>query len=213
MRGPGAIARIERQFAIPILRLNDIDVLTQVSRALAKGGLPVIEITLMNEASRLAIQRLRDDELCFVGAGTVRTLDQAERALLDGAQFIVSPGFDEKISEFCKKSDIAFIPGVMTPSEVQHASNRGHKILKIFPVQAIGGAAYLRQLAGPFPDLKWMATGGVAIQDIPAYVKAKAFAIGLGSQLFPPGSIENQRLSDIETSARGIASEIARLKA
>lgn len=208
----GAFEKIEAQFAIPVLRQNDAETLYQLSRALAKGGLKVIEITLMNEAAHTAIQRLTNDGDVYVGAGTVRTLDQAERALMDGAHFIVSPGFDDEIAAFCVKASLPYVPGVLTPSEVQRASNRGCKILKVFPAQSVGGPAYLKQLSGPFPDLKWMATGGVSIGDIPAYLQAKAFAVGLGSQLFPSGSIENQRWSDIEASARSISEEIHRLR-
>lgn len=207
-----ALARIESQFAIPVLRQTDTETLYQISRALAKGGLPVIEITLMNEAAHTAFQRLSKDDDVFVGAGTVRNRDQAERALMDGAQFIVSPGFDDDVAAFCQKAGIPFVPGVLTPSEVQKASNRGFKVLKVFPAQSMGGPAYLKHLSGPFPDLKWMATGGVSISDIPAYLQAKAFAVGLGSQLFPAGAIENQRWSDVEASARSIATEITRLR-
>lgn len=207
-----ALERIETQFAIPVLRQNDAETLYQITRALAKGGLPVVEITLMNEAAHVALRRLSKDGDCYVGAGTVRTLDQAEQALMDGAQFIVSPGFDDEIAAFCQKASIPFIPGVFTPSEVQRASNRGFKVLKVFPAQAVGGPAYLKHLSGPFPDLKWMATGGVSISDIPTYFQAKAFAVGLGSQIFPAGSIENQRWSDIEASARAISEEISRLR-
>lgn len=205
-------ARIEAQFVIPVLRQNDTETLVQMSRSLAKGGLPVIEITLMNEQSRKAIEHLAADSHCFVGAGTVRTLAQAERAVKEGAKFLVSPGFDEEIARFCKKNDVPFIPGVMTPSEVQRASNFGFKILKVFPAQALGGPAYLKHLSGPFPDLKWMATGGVTSNDIPDYWKARAFAVGLGSQLFPTGSVENRRWFEIESAAREFVKAFSEFK-
>ncbi|MES2964270.1 MAG: bifunctional 4-hydroxy-2-oxoglutarate aldolase/2-dehydro-3-deoxy-phosphogluconate aldolase [Bdellovibrionota bacterium] len=207
-----ALARIEAQFAIPVLRQSDPEVLFQVSQALARGGLAVVEITLMSDAAHAAIKRLASSGACYVGAGTVRTLEQAERAVKDGARFIVSPGFIESIADFCSKAAVPFVPGVLTPTEVQRASNHGCKVLKVFPVQAVGGPAYLKHLSGPFPDLRWMATGGVSTAEISAYLQAKAFAIGLGSQLFPPGAIENQQWSDVEASARAIVTEIARLR-
>jgi len=207
-----ALKRIEAQFAIPVLRQNDSEVLVEVSRALARGGLSVIEITLMNDAAHEAIRKLANDPIVFVGAGTVRTLAQAKRAKEDGAKFLVSPGFDAEVAEFSRQVALSYVPGVLTPTEVQRASNLGFNVLKIFPAQAVGGPAYLKHLSGPFPDLKWMATGGVSISDIPAYVSARAFAVGLGSQLFPVGSIENRRWTEIEASARSIAGEVKRLK-
>ena len=195
---------IRRQFAIPVLRMKHAEDLFETSRALARGGLEIVEVTLMSDAAHDAIRALALDRRVVVGAGTVRTVIQAEKAIEDGAEFIVSPGFSMDIAQVCSEAEIFHVPGAMTPSEVMAASRAGFSMIKIFPAAAVGGPVYLKHLAGPFPDLEWMATGGIGLGDLAAYKKAGASAVGLGSQLLPQGAVEGARWLEVEASARTV---------
>jgi 2-dehydro-3-deoxyphosphogluconate aldolase/(4S)-4-hydroxy-2-oxoglutarate aldolase len=177
--------QLQEQFVIPVLRQADEAALVGTSRALAAGGMKVLEVTLMSDAAFGAISTLSKDNTLLVGAGTVLTRAQAERAVKAGAGFLVSPGLCLEVLDFARSQSVPYVPGVLTPSEITLAQARGATLLKVFPASAVGGAAYLRQLKGPFPSLQWMATGGVGIADIPAYVAAGALCVGIGGQLAP----------------------------
>ena len=106
-----------------------------------------------------------------------------------------------------------YIPGVLSPTEVMAAANHGLSLLKVFPISSVGGANYLKQLSGPFPDLDWMATGGVAVSDLGQFKKVGATAVGLSlPQLFPAGTIESGNWAEAELAAKKLHEEIERLR-
>ncbi|MES2856618.1 MAG: bifunctional 4-hydroxy-2-oxoglutarate aldolase/2-dehydro-3-deoxy-phosphogluconate aldolase, partial [Bdellovibrionota bacterium] len=137
-----------------------------------------------------------------VGAGTVRNLAQAKRALDAGAKFLVSPGLNEDVLGFSETKDLLYLPGVLTPTEIMRATELGSEVVKIFPAASVGGAEYLRALSGPFPEVKWVATGGIKIEDTRDYMRAGAFAIGLGSQLAPKEAIHSKNWKEITRIAK-----------
>ena len=119
----------------------------------------------------------------LVGAGTVTDAETARRAVDAGAEFIVSPGLVREVIEAAHNVDVAVLPGALTPSEVFEAFHSGADLVKVFPVQSVGGAAYLQALRGPFPDIPLVPTGGVTLENIGEMFKAGAAAVGIGSEL------------------------------
>jgi len=158
--------------------------LLRVAGALLAGGITVIEVTLNNPYALEGIRRLRQrytDDL-LVGAGTVRTTQDLREALGAGASFLVSPHLEATLVEAAREVDILYLPGVLTPTEVQGAHALGCRLVKLFPAEPFG-PAYLKALRGPLDDLKFVPTGGVDETNFRAYLKAGAVAVGLGGSL------------------------------
>lgn len=203
---------IHKQFSIPVLRETDEEKLYGLAKALVEGGLKVLEITLMSESAFKVIKRLSTDNDIIVGAGTVLNQEQARKAMDAGAKFLVSPGLNEGAVVFARNNNIPFIPGVLTPTEIMQAVSLGCELVKIFPVTALGGTSYLKQLKGPFPKLNVMASGGVGLDDLRDYLEAGAFCVGTGSQLTQREAIKNEDWKKIRELAKEYIFELNRLR-
>jgi 2-dehydro-3-deoxyphosphogluconate aldolase/(4S)-4-hydroxy-2-oxoglutarate aldolase len=167
---------------IPVVRCDAPDVAIRVTEVLIDAGLPIAEITFtvpnaVDVIAKLARRR------GVIGAGTVTTADQAHAAIRAGAEFIVSPGFVAEVIEVAKSAGVTMIPGALTPTEILEAHRAGADLIKVFPVQSLGGAAYIRALRGPFPDLPLVPTGGVDLGNVADFIRAGAVAVGVGSEL------------------------------
>jgi Entner-Doudoroff aldolase len=176
---------LQEQFVIPVLRETRALELEKLGLAMAEGGLKILEITLMSDAAYSVIKKLATSPDLMVGAGTVTSLESARKAIDAGAKFLVSPGLPSKAIDYAHKHSIPFYPGVLTPTEIIQAMDLGCELVKVFPVSAVGGVQYLKSLSGPFPGMKWMATGGVSLGDLKAYEQAGASCVGLGNNLAP----------------------------
>lgn len=156
---------------VPVVKIERVEDAVDLARALLAGGLPCAEITFRTEAAEEAIRqissRLPD---MLVGAGTVLSVDQAERAVSAGAQFIVFPGFNQKVVEWCLENEIPVTPGVVTPTEIEMARDRGLEILKFFPAEAMGGIATLKAMGAPYGDVKFVPTGGINRDNLADYL-------------------------------------------
>jgi 2-dehydro-3-deoxyphosphogluconate aldolase/(4S)-4-hydroxy-2-oxoglutarate aldolase len=126
----------------------------------------------------------------LIGAGTVLNVEMARQCVDAGAEFLVSPGLDAGALALARERNILFIPGTLTPTEIMAACNHGAEVVKVFPCGNVGGPAYLKALRGPFPDLKMIPTGGVNLASAADYIKAGAFALGVGSELVEPGVLK-----------------------
>ena len=163
----------------------------RIGEALADGGVRVMELTL-NEPEDAALAAIRAlaaeaDQLgALVGAGTVLSIDAAQRAVEAGARFIVSPHTDPALVAWCAENGIASFPGALSPSEILSAWNAGARAVKLFPAAAVG-PGYLKQIAGPFPDIPFVPTGGVSAQTAGEWMAAGAVAVGLGGWLIGDG--------------------------
>ena len=157
---------------IPVVVLNDEKDALPLAKALCEGGLPCAEVTFRTEAAEESI-RLMSSEYShmLIGAGTVLTKDQVDRAVAAGAKFIVSPGFDPEIVDYCLKKDIPIFPGYITPSEVALAVKRGLKVVKFFPAEQFGGVATIKAMAAPYKTLRFMPTGGVNAKNLRSYLE------------------------------------------
>ena len=162
---------IQKMGVVPVVVLNDVKDAAPLAKALVEGGLPCAEVTFRTDAAEESI-RIMTTEFpeMFVGAGTVLTIDQVDRAVAAGAKFIVSPGFDPEIVDYCIEKDIPVYPGCITPSEVAQAVKRGLKVIKFFPAEQFGGVSTIKALAAPYTGVKFMPTGGVSAKNLESYL-------------------------------------------
>ncbi|MEN7341314.1 MAG: bifunctional 4-hydroxy-2-oxoglutarate aldolase/2-dehydro-3-deoxy-phosphogluconate aldolase [Pseudomonadota bacterium] len=176
---------------VPLVQANDPDVAVAITEALAAGGLTVIEVVLRTPAAMqclAAIAKALPDVI--VGAGTVLSSDQARQALDSGSKFIVSPGFDEGVHAVSSDAGVPLLPGVMTPTELQRASNLGLETVKFFPASIAGGVPALKALSSVFGHMKFMPTGGVSAANLAEYLSVPAVVACGGSWLTPADAIE-----------------------
>ena len=167
---------MEERFAalgvVPVVVLNDVKDALPLAQALVEGGLPCAEVTFRTDAAEESIRLMAEKYPdMLVGAGTVLTTDQVDRAVKAGAKFIVSPGFDPEIVDYCLDKDIPVFPGCITPSEVAQAVKRGLKVVKFFPAEQFGGVSTIKALAAPYTMVKFMPTGGVSTKNLKDYLE------------------------------------------
>ncbi len=167
---------IEEQFydyaVVPVVVLEDAKDALPLAEALTEGGLSCAEVTFRTEAAEESI-RLMSEKYpdMLVGAGTVLTTEQIDRAVGAGAKFIVSPGFDPEIVDYCLERKIPVFPGCITPSEVAQAAKRGMKVIKFFPAEQAGGIARIKAMAAPYTMMKFMPTGGISVDNLKSYLE------------------------------------------
>lgn len=165
---------------VPVVVLEDEKDALPLAEALVKGGLPVAEVTFRTAAAEGSIKAMCEayPEM-LVGAGTVLSVEQVDRALKAGARFIVTPGFDEEVVDYCIANNIPVYPGTVTPSEVTKAVKRGLNICKFFPAEQYGGVSTIKALSAPFTTVKFMPTGGVSAKNLKDYLScSKIVACG-----------------------------------
>lgn len=167
------LQRVEEMGVVPVVVLNDAKDAEPLAKALCEGGLPCAEVTFRTEAAEesIRIMATKFPEM-LIGAGTVLTTEQVDRAVAAGATFIVSPGFDPEIVDYCLAKEIPVLPGIITPSEAAQAVKRGLKVVKFFPAEQFGGLATIKALAAPYPMLRFMPTGGVSAQNLTDYLRS-----------------------------------------
>lgn len=184
---------------VPVVVLNDAEKAVPLAEALCKGGLPCAEVTFRTDAAEESIKRIanaRPDML--VGAGTVLSPEQADRAMAAGAKFIVSPGLNPKVVEHCLKNNYPVCPGIMTPTEIELAMSFGLERVKFFPAEQAGGLKMIKALAAPYTKLKFMPTGGLNAQNITEYFAyEKIFACG-GSWMCAGKLVNENKFDEIE---------------
>lgn len=166
---------IEERFfeyaVVPVVVLDHVKDALPLAKALTEGGLPCAEVTFRTEAAEESI-RLMSKEYpdMLVGAGTVLSIEQVDCAVSAGAKFIVSPGFDPEIVNYCLERDIPIFPGCVTPSEVAQAAKRGLKVVKFFPAEQAGGIAMIKAMAAPYTMMRFMPTGGISTKNLREYL-------------------------------------------
>ncbi len=165
---------LESYGVVPVVVLKDTKDALPLADALCKGGLPCAEVTFRTDAAEESI-RLMSEKYpdMLVGAGTVLTIDQVDRAVKAGAKFIVSPGFDPEIVDYCLKNEIPVFPGCITPSEVAQAVKRGMKVVKFFPAEQAGGVDMIKAMGAPYGMVKFMPTGGINAKNLESYLSCK----------------------------------------
>ena len=198
---------------IPVVVLNDSKNSLSLARALVDGGLPCAEVTFRTDAAEESIKQISSNfPDMLVGAGTVISIEQVNRAVNAGAKFIVSPGFDAEIVDYCIKSNILIFPGCVTPSEVMQAVKRGIKILKFFPAEQYGGISTIKAFSGPFPGVKFIPTGGIKISNLKEYLESdKVFACG-GTWMVKDDMIRNGEFDKIKSITKEAVDIVREIK-
>ena len=165
---------------VPVIVIKDASKAVSLAKALYDGGLPCAEVTLRTPQAADAIRAIADampDML--LGAGTVLTPAQVDKALEAGAKYIVAPGLNPEVVRYCQSKNVPMLPGVCTPSEVEQGLALGLTALKFFPAEAAGGVNMVKALSGPYGDVKFMPTGGITQANLKSYLDIKSvFACG-----------------------------------
>ena len=186
-------ARIEEIGIIPAIRVSSAEQALFAAEAVASGGIPIVEITITVPGAIEVIRHLAQKRLDVIqGAGTVLDLGWARRCIDAGAQFLTSPGFDPKIVEFASHEGVVVFPGALTPTEVMAAAKAGADFIKIFPCAQVGGPAYVKALRSPFPEVRFIASGGVNQMTAADYILSGAAALGIGRDLIHQDAIERR---------------------
>jgi len=171
---------------LPLIVIDDPADALPLARALIDGGLPCAEITFRTSRAAEAIRAIADSSLdILLGAGTVLTLRQATEARAAGAQFIVTPGFNPEVVDFCQENSMPVFPGVCTPTEVEAAMQKGLDVLKFFPAEPMGGAPFLKAISAPYSMVRFIPTGGINLNNLPAYSAVRSVVACGGSWLAP----------------------------
>ena len=184
---------------VPVVVIDHAGDALPTARALLDGGVDVMEITFRTDAAAGAIRAV--SEGCpemLVGAGTVLTKEQVDSAVEAGAKFIVSPGFDPEIVDYCLEKEIPVFPGCITPSEVAQAVKRGLRVVKFFPAEQFGGIATIKALSAPYVGLKFMPTGGVSAKNLKEFLECKSITACGGSWMVKGDLIEAGNFEEIE---------------
>ena len=165
------LERFEQIGIIPVVVLDDAKDAIGLGKALVEGGLPCAEVTFRTAAAEESIRILSETypEL-LVGAGTVLTIEQVDRAVAAGARFIVSPGINPTVVEYCTANNIPIVPGTCNPSNVETALSFGLDTVKFFPAEAAGGLAYIKAIAAPYTGVRFMPTGGINEKNVREYL-------------------------------------------
>ena len=194
---------IEERFhelgVVPVVVLEDEKAAVPLAKALVQGGLPCAEVTFRTEAAAESIRLMSEaypDML--VGAGTVLTTEQVDLAVKSGAKFIVSPGFDPEVVDYCLEMNIPVLPGCITPSEVAQAVKRGLKVVKFFPAEQAGGIAMIKAMAAPYYNVKFMPTGGISPKNLKDYLSCDKILCCGGSWMVKGDLVKNGEFDKIQ---------------
>lgn len=197
---------------VPLVQAEDPQIAVDVSRALAGGGLTVAEVVFRTDRALECLAAVaRDVPEMIAGAGTVLSAEQAQRAIDNGAKFVVSPGLDDGVVETCQRQDIPVYPGIYTPSEIQHAFNLGLDVVKFFPASIAGGVPAIKAVAGVFRSMRFMPTGGISAGNLAEYLAVPSVLACGGSWLTPKDAIEGRdfaRITALAEEAIAIAREV-----
>lgn len=192
-------AKIESLKLVPVVVLEDAKDALPLAKALIDGGLPVAEVTFRTAAAADSIRAISEayPEM-LVGAGTVTNLEQAKTAVAASAKFLVTPGFSDEVTRYAVENDIPIFPGTCTPTEVMRAMSYGLKVVKFFPASQYGGLNTIKALAGPFPAMRFMPTGGINAGNVKEYLANKHIIACGGSWMVKSDLIAAGKFDEIK---------------
>lgn len=180
---------LARYRVVPVLTVTGADDGARLGQALREGGLPLAEVTLRKDGAMAALRAMAASGEVTVGAGTVLSVGQVDEATAAGAQFVVCPGLDLEIVRRCRELGIPVLPGIATASDLMNAHRQGLDLVKLFPADLLGGPAAVRALGAPFPDVRFVPTGGVRADTVAEYLSLPAVLAVGGSWIAPPDLI------------------------
>lgn len=200
------IKRIGETKIVPVLVVQTTQQAVCTAEALAKGGIDILEVTLRTEAGVASIAEVKKEfPNMLIGAGSVLNLEMAKKAAEAGAEFIVMPGYYENIVKWCIEASLSIIPGCITPTEIGNALQYGLDILKFFPANIFGGINAIKALAGPFPSVRFIPTGGIDLTNLKEFTEhPSVYAVGGGWLCSPKLVMEGnfQRITELAMESR-----------
>ena len=207
------LEQIEKIGIVPVVVLNDAKDAEPLAKALVNGGLPCAEVTFRTEAAEESIRIMSEKyPEMLVGAGTVLTTEQVDRAVAAGAKFIVSPGLNPKVVTYCLEKNIPVTPGTQTPSEMEQALELGLDVVKFFPAEPAGGLKMIKAVAAPYTTLKFMPTGGINQDNVEEYLKYDRILACGGSWMVKGELVSAGKFDEIEKMTRDAADMVKRIR-
>ena len=198
---------------VPVVVLNDVKDALPLAERLMKGGLPCAEVTFRTDAAEDSIRRIaKEFPDMIVGAGTVLTTEQADRAIGAGSKFIVSPGFNPKVTEYVLKKGVPMTPGVCTPTEIEAAMSLGLDVLKFFPAEPSGGLGMIKAVCAAYVKLQIMPTGGINANNVRDYLKYDRIVACGGSWMVNGKLISEGKFDEIEKLVREAAEIVKEIR-
>ena len=195
--------RLSDYGVVPVVVINRAEDAKPLAKALYDGGLRCAEVTFRTDAAEESIRIMTENyKDMLVGAGTVLSIEQVDRAVNAGAKFIVSPGFDPEVVDYCISKNIVVLPGCATPSEVLQGVKRGLKVVKFFPAEQAGGLAMIKAMSAPYPMVKFMPTGGINANNLADYLDFNKICACGGSWMVKSDLINNGQFDKIEEMTR-----------
>jgi len=193
----------EKTGILPVINVPNVSLAIPVAEALRRGGINAIEVTLRSSDSLESIKSIKSAfPDMTVGAGTVLNVQTVDSVIKNGADFIVSPGYDDEVVNYCVSREIQIVPGCTTPSEIQKAVKLGLKVLKFFPAELSGGIDAINLLSGPFPDVKFIPTGGINFNNLGTYLSNKKVLACGGSYMATSEQIKNGDFDSIAEACK-----------
>jgi 2-dehydro-3-deoxyphosphogluconate aldolase/(4S)-4-hydroxy-2-oxoglutarate aldolase len=196
------VDRLAAARIVPVLTAADADEAERACGALLAGGLTCVEITFRTDAAADAIRRVARNGDLLVGAGTILAPDQLAQAVDAGARFAVAPGTNDAVVDAARETGVPFFPGIATPSEIESARSRGCHVLKLFPASLLGGPAFLQAVAPVYPDVRFVPTGGITLDNLTSYLELPSVLACAGTWLCEPSLLRERRFDEIERRAR-----------
>jgi len=201
---------LQQHRTIAVIRTSRLSLGCQMAQAIASGGMPLIEITWNSDRAPELISQLRRElPHCTIGTGTLLNLEQLQQAIEAGAQFLFTPHVNTTLIEAAVEAGVPIVPGALTPTEIVTAWDSGATCVKVFPIEAVGGANYIKSLQGPLGHIPLIPTGGVTLENAKEFIKAGAIAVGLSGDLFPKPLIAAQDWDAIAQRAKTLKQQLA----
>jgi len=203
------LSRVQQQRAIAVIRVIEHDLGVHLAKAVAEGGGELIEITWNSDRPAQLIQYLRDQlPHCVIGAGTLLTQSDLQDAIAAGAQFLFTPHVNVDLIQAAVAQQIPIVAGALSPTEIVMAWQAGATCVKVFPIQSVGGADYIRHICAPLGNIPLIPTGGVTLENARTFLEAGAIAVGLSGQLFPKEAIARSDWQVVTERVRRLMDEV-----
>jgi 2-dehydro-3-deoxyphosphogluconate aldolase/(4S)-4-hydroxy-2-oxoglutarate aldolase len=201
---------LQQNGAIAVVRASQREQGYQMAKAVAAGGMQLIEVTWDSDQSADLIGQLRSElPACTIGTGTLLNLENLRQAIAVGAQFIFTPHIDTAMIQAAVQLGVPIVPGALSPTEIVSAWSIGASCVKVFPVQAVGGASYIKSLQGPLSHIPLIPTGGVTVENAKEFLLSGAIAVGVSSQLFPQQLVAVGNWEAIAQRARQLLQQLS----
>lgn len=197
------LLKIQEVGIVPVVVLEDAKDAIPLAKALCEGGLPCAEVTFRTQAAEESIRKMRTEfPDMLVGAGTVLTIEQVDKAVAAGASFIVSPGLNPRIVKYCVEKNIPITPGCCNPSDIEQALENGLDVVKFFPAEQAGGLEMIKALAAPYVGVKFMPTGGINSKNVKEYLAYDRILACGGSWMVKGDLVKTGKFEEIRELAK-----------